>query len=89
MKTVANVNGVTRTMTDDSLKEQTPYTPTTDEVETAFHEFALASPPMFDVDKLTEVIWRTSRADEGTISVTGANIVARAVVAHLRGGSND
>lgn len=30
---------------------------------------------------LAELIWTTSRADESTISATGANIVARAIVA--------
>lgn len=32
-------------------------------------------------ESLAEVIWETSRADEGTISATGANIVADAVLA--------
>lgn len=32
---------------------------------------------------IAEVIWTTSRNDEGTISATGANIVAAAVVEHL------
>jgi len=36
------------------------------------------------VSDLGEVIWRTSRADESTISVTGANIVARAILARFR-----
>lgn len=35
------------------------------------------------VDELARVIWDASRADEGTISATGANVVARAVVAAL------
>lgn len=30
---------------------------------------------------LGKLIWETSRADEGTISVTGANIVAQAILA--------
>ena len=30
-------------------------------------------------DALAELIWNTSRADEGTISATGANIIARAL----------
>lgn len=34
-------------------------------------------------DRLAEVIWEASRADEGTISATGANIVAAAVRAYL------
>ena len=33
-----------------------------------------------DEEQLAEVIWAASRADEGTISATGANIVARAVL---------
>lgn len=33
------------------------------------------------VDKVGEVIWETSRADESTISVTGARIVAKALYA--------
>jgi hypothetical protein len=33
---------------------------------------------------LAEVIWHTSREDEGTISVTGANIVAKAILARFR-----
>jgi hypothetical protein len=32
------------------------------------------------VARYAEAIWKTSRADEGTISATGANIVARAVI---------
>jgi len=36
------------------------------------------------VSDLGEVIWRTSRADESTISVTGANIVAKAILARFR-----
>jgi hypothetical protein len=32
-------------------------------------------------DSLARVIWESSRDDEGTISATGANIVARAVIA--------
>lgn len=31
-------------------------------------------------DALARVIWETSRRDEGTISATGANIVARAIL---------
>lgn len=30
-------------------------------------------------DVLAELIWNTSRADEGTISATGANIIAREI----------
>lgn len=36
-------------------------------------------------DGLAEVIWETSRADEGTISYIGANHVAAAVRAHMAG----
>lgn len=32
------------------------------------------------VERLAEAIWTTSRADEGTISATGAKIVARALL---------
>lgn len=32
-------------------------------------------------DALAELIWTTSRNDEGTISATGANIVADAILA--------
>ncbi|MDQ7877334.1 hypothetical protein Q9R08_05020 [Microbacterium sp. QXD-8] len=32
-------------------------------------------------DSMARIIWETSRADEGTISATGANIVARALAA--------
>lgn len=35
------------------------------------------------LDDLGGVIWAASRADEGTISATGARIVAAAVLAHL------
>lgn len=35
------------------------------------------------LDHVAKVIWDTSRADEGTISATGAKIVARAVLAAL------
>lgn len=31
------------------------------------------------IEEAARVIWETSRADEGTISATGANIVARAL----------
>lgn len=34
-------------------------------------------------DKLAETIWNASRADEGTISATGANHVAKAVRGHV------
>ena len=34
--------------------------------------------------ELAELIWRTSRADEGTISATGANIISRAILDWLR-----
>lgn len=37
--------------------------------------------PADDVETLAEVIWTASRADESTISATGANHVARAVLA--------
>jgi hypothetical protein len=33
-----------------------------------------------DVHALGEIIWTTSRADESTISATGANVVARAIL---------
>lgn len=36
-----------------------------------------------DADELARLIWETSRADEGTISVTGALIVAHAIINHL------
>lgn len=42
-----------------------------------------AQPPATDRDALAEVIWTASRDDEGTISATGANHVADAVLAHL------
>lgn len=32
------------------------------------------------MEALAQIIWRTSRADEGTISATGANIIARALL---------
>jgi hypothetical protein len=35
------------------------------------------------VAALAEVIWVASRKDEGTISATGANIVARALIDHF------
>lgn len=38
-------------------------------------------------EALGGVIWRASHADEGTISAAGANVVARAVLAFLNGGS--
>lgn len=34
--------------------------------------------------EIAEVIWHASRNDEGTISATGANIVARALVEHFQ-----
>jgi hypothetical protein len=40
-----------------------------------------------DLDAIAKVIGETSRKDEGTISATGANIVAAAVAAHLKGGA--
>ena len=45
------------------------------------HDDQPAEPDARDVEALGEVIWTTSRADESTISATGANIVARAVLA--------
>lgn len=36
-------------------------------------------------ERLGEIIWRTSRADEGTISATGANIIADAILAEFPG----
>jgi hypothetical protein len=36
-------------------------------------------------EALGSVIWHASRADEGTISVTGANIIADAILALLAG----
>ena len=36
---------------------------------------------MAEPDELARVIWEASRADESTISATGANVVARAVEA--------
>ena len=39
--------------------------------------------PQPNREALARVIWETSRADESTISVTGANIVADAVIAHF------
>lgn len=36
------------------------------------------------VSTLAEVIWHASRADEGTISATGADVVARAVLSWLK-----
>lgn len=53
--------------------------------ERAFHGGYLAAPvgkPVVPTEEtLGKIIWETSRADEGTISVTGANIVARALLA--------
>lgn len=40
--------------------------------------------PVYDADDLGRVIWETSRADEGSISVTGAKIVAQAVLTWVR-----
>lgn len=34
--------------------------------------------------KIAETIWNTSRADEGTISATGANIIADALLPLVR-----
>lgn len=36
-------------------------------------------------EKLAKLIWETSHADEGTISATGAHVIARAVTASLEG----
>lgn len=41
----------------------------------------MADPTTDDVTALARLIWHTSRADESTISATGANIVAAAVLA--------
>jgi hypothetical protein len=35
---------------------------------------------MTDEEELAALIWRTSREDEGTISATGANIIARTLL---------
>lgn len=40
-------------------------------------ELSSFEPPL---SELAEVIWKASRADEGTISATGADVVARAVL---------
>ena len=32
------------------------------------------------IEEIAKIIWETSRADEGTISATGANIIAKALV---------
>jgi hypothetical protein len=42
---------------------------------------AAAGPTEAEIAAVGEIIWRTSREDEGTISVTGANIVAKALLA--------
>lgn len=44
---------------------------------------AKAEPVTIDRKRLARMIWETSRADEGSISVMGANIVASAIIAHL------
>lgn len=36
--------------------------------------------PELDAHKLASLIWETSRADEGTISATGALIIAHAII---------
>lgn len=46
-------------------------------------EAARAAFTSIDVEDLAASIWEASRADEGTISATGAKIVAQAVKAHL------
>lgn len=35
---------------------------------------------MSDIDKLAKIIWTTSRQYEGSISATGANIIAAAIL---------
>lgn len=47
-----------------------------------------ATPPVPSEDSLGRIIWNASKNDEGSISITGAQVVARAVRAYL-GGADD
>lgn len=42
-----------------------------------------AEPAIYTVEDLAEIIWRSSRADEGTISGIGAQKVAASVLSYL------
>ena len=70
---------VQRELRDRAAVEKDEEIGTADTVE-ASPKATQSEAPEQDVDTLAEIIWNASRADEGTISATGANVVARAVL---------
>ncbi|MFS0885201.1 hypothetical protein [Aeromicrobium sp. 179-A 4D2 NHS] len=48
------------------------------------HLASLSDPTGVEYPDVAKVVWETSRADEGTISATGANHVAKALLAKFK-----
>lgn len=62
-------DGYQRIALDDAIESE--------QAATGDEANAWGNPP--EVDRLAKLIWETSRADESTISATGANVVAKAI----------
>lgn len=48
------------------------------------HLASISDPTGVEYSDVAKVVWETSRADEGTISVTGANHVAKALLGKFK-----